>query len=36
MKKWHAEKPEIFIKRPRNHTGPDMVETLSVCAVSGT
>jgi len=23
MKKWYAEKPEIFIKRPRNRPGPD-------------
>jgi hypothetical protein len=23
MKRWYAERPDLFIKKPRNHPGPD-------------
>jgi hypothetical protein len=24
MKQWYARKPDLFVKKPRNHPGPDI------------
>jgi hypothetical protein len=30
MKQWYAEKPDLFVKQPRNHPGPDTYATVVV------